>query len=71
MYAARERRRILNEVTLLKKLGHPNLIAFYGAWVNRETEKVVFITELMSSGTLKEFCSKYPISARQIKKYCR
>ena len=33
--------------------------------------QVVFITELMSSGTLKEFCSKYPISLRQIKKYCR
>ena len=71
MYAPKERKRILNEVTLLKKLSHPNLIAFYGAWVNKESEKVVFITELMSSGTLKEFCAKYPISCRQIKKYCR
>lgn len=71
MYGPRERKRILNEVTLLKKLHHPNLISFYGAWVNKESEKVVFITELMSSGTLKEFCSKYPISCRQIKKYCR
>ena len=111
MYGQRERKRILNEITLLKKLSHPSLIAFYGAWVNRESEKVVFITgawvgwlgcggspqppfrctpliscrrsftptpapppphaELMSSGTMKEFCSKYPISLKQIKKYCR
>jgi hypothetical protein len=26
-------------------------LQFYGAWWNREAEKVVFITELMSSGT--------------------
>ena len=54
MYGPRERKRILNEITLLKQLSHQNLIAFYGAWVNKEKEKVVFITELMSSGTLKE-----------------
>ena len=47
MYGPRERKRILNEVTLLKKLAHPNLISFYGAGVNKESEKVVFITELM------------------------
>lgn len=48
---------VLNEITLLKQLRHANLIAFYGAWVNKEAEKVVFITELMSSGTLKECVS--------------
>jgi len=67
----KELRRILNEMTLLKTLAHPHLIAFYGAWWNKEAEKVVFITELMSSGTLREFCSKYPINCRQIKRYTR
>jgi serine/threonine protein kinase len=67
----KELRRILNEMTLLKTLAHPNLITFYGAWWNKEADKVVFITELMSSGTLREFCSKYPINLRQIKRYCR
>ena len=39
-YQTKERRRILNEVTLLKKLHHPNLIAFYGAWVKKDPDKV-------------------------------
>lgn len=50
---ARDKKRILNEMKLLKTMQHPCLITFYGAWVNKETEKVVFITELMSSGTLR------------------
>jgi hypothetical protein len=50
----KDKRRILNEMTLLKTLQHPCLIEFYSAWVNKEAEKVVFITELMSSGTLRE-----------------
>lgn len=53
-YNAKERKRILNEVTLLRKLDHKNLIRFFGAWINKEKEQVVFVTELMSSGTLKE-----------------
>lgn len=67
----RERKRIMNEVSLLRTLSHPHLISFYGAWVNKEHEKVVFVTELMSSGTLKEFTAKYPIPLKQIKRYCR
>jgi WNK lysine deficient protein kinase len=73
-YGQRERKRIMNEVTMLRTLSHPNLISFYGAFVkkdNKEDEKVVFITELMSSGTLKDFCNKYPIPLKQIKRYCR
>ncbi len=63
--------RILNEIALLKQLQHTNLIAFYGAWVSKDKDKVVFITELMSSGTLKEFCTRYPISCSKIKTYCQ
>lgn len=70
-YGQRERKRIMNEVMLLRTLLHPNLISFYGGWVNKEAEKVVFITELMSSGTLKEFCTKYPIPLKQIKRYLK
>ena len=73
-YGQRERKRIMNEVTMLRTLSHPNLISFYGAFVkkdSKEDEKVVFITELMSSGTLKDFCNKYPIPLKQIKRYCR
>lgn len=53
-YHHKERKRILNEVALLKRLVHTNLIKFFGAWINKEKEQIIFVTELMSSGTLKE-----------------
>jgi hypothetical protein len=53
-----ERVRIVNEVRLLERLHHPNIISFHGSWVNRETEKVIFVTEILSSGTLKSFVTK-------------
>jgi WNK lysine deficient protein kinase len=70
-YGQKERKRIMNEIMLLRTLSHGNLISFYGGWVNKDAEKVIFVTELMSSGTLKEFAAKYPIPLKQIKRYCR
>jgi hypothetical protein len=53
-----ERTRIVNEVRLLERLHHPNIISFHGSWVHRETERVIFVTEILSSGTLKSFVQK-------------
>ena len=41
----------MHEVRLLEQLDHGNIISFFGSWVNREREEVVFITEILSSGT--------------------
>eukprot|EP00814_Leptocylindrus_danicus_P006809 CAMPEP_0116013304 /NCGR_PEP_ID=MMETSP0321-20121206/5650_1 /TAXON_ID=163516 /ORGANISM="Leptocylindrus danicus var. danicus, Strain B650" /LENGTH=837 /DNA_ID=CAMNT_0003482835 /DNA_START=24 /DNA_END=2538 /DNA_ORIENTATION=+ len=53
--------RIINEVRLLEKLNHSNIISFHGSWVNREKETVIFVTEIMSSGTLKMFMKKVQV----------
>lgn len=53
--------RIINEVRLLEKLDHKNIISFYGSWVNREKEQVIFVTEILSSGTLKSFIKKVQV----------
>lgn len=45
---------MLKEIKFLSSLRHENLIKLYGAWMNEPRTKVVFVTELMSSGTLKE-----------------
>lgn len=50
-----ERKRIKTEVKLLKDLEHPNVIKYHNSWVNREREEIVFVTEIMSSGSLKEY----------------
>lgn len=49
-----EKKRIMNEVRLLQNLEHKNLVQFHGSWVNREREEVIFVTEIMQSGSLME-----------------
>ena len=63
-----ERSRIVNEVRLLERLHHNNIISFYGSWVNRELEQVVFVTEILSSGTLKSFINKVQVIRWKIAK---
>jgi len=67
-----EKARIINEVKLLDKLEHENIIDFYGSWVNREREQVIFVTEIMNSGSLKSFINKVQIIRwKIIKRWCR
>lgn len=66
-----EKSRVISEIKLLESLQHPNIISFYSSWFNREKEKVVFITELMTSGTLNQFVKKRPIRWRIIKRWAK
>ncbi len=63
-----ERQYIVNEVRLLEKLNHSNIISFHGSWVNRELEQVIFVTEILSSGTLKSFINKVQVIRYKIAK---
>jgi WNK lysine deficient protein kinase len=42
------------EVKLLRDIEHKNVIKYYNSWVDREKEQIIFTTEIMSSGSLKE-----------------
>lgn len=46
----KDRDRVREEITILKKMDHPNIIRCTSAWVDRKTNNVNFITELMTSG---------------------
>jgi WNK lysine deficient protein kinase len=50
-----ERKRIKTEVKILKDIDHKNIIKYYSSWVDREKEQIIFITEIMSHGSLKEY----------------
>ena len=63
-----ERNRIVNEVRLLERLHHQNIISFHGSWVNRERQEVNFVTEILSSGTLKSFIDKVQVIRWKIAK---
>ncbi|KAI9023680.1 putative serine/threonine-specific protein kinase pkpA Phycomyces blakesleeanus [Phycomyces nitens] len=60
-----------HEIDILKSVRHPNIITFHDAWYN-ETE-FVFITELMTSGTLREYIRKLtPLpNIKIVKRWCR
>lgn len=49
-----ERKRIKTEVKLLRDIEHEHVMKYYNSWVDREKEQIVFVTEIMSSGSLKE-----------------
>lgn len=41
------------EIEILKRVRHPNIIQFHDCWFQKS--EFVFITELMTSGTLREY----------------
>lgn len=46
--------RLYAEVHLLKTLKHKNIITFYNSWVDSENGNMNFITEIFTSGTLRQ-----------------
>jgi WNK lysine deficient protein kinase len=46
--------RLFSELHLLKTLKHKNIIKFYNSWVDTHNQNVNFITEIFTSGTLRQ-----------------
>ena len=51
--AEKERQRILDEIRILERVEHPRVLQFHHAWVAVDQMSYNFITEMMTSGTLK------------------
>lgn len=65
--------RISKEVTLIRELKHDNIIRFVNGWHNKEKDEVVFITEMVTGGSLRSYIRsiiKHPI-LRVIKGWCK
>ncbi|KAI8604297.1 kinase-like domain-containing protein [Dissophora ornata] len=58
------------EVEILKRVRHPNIINFHDCWYSNT--EFIFITELMTSGTLREYIRKlqHP-NVKVVKRWCR
>lgn len=56
-YSKAERARFKEEAEMLKQLQHPNIVKFHDSWEtrlpNKDKKRVILVTELMTSGTLK------------------
>ena len=46
-----------NEVKLLMKMRHPNIVAYHGSW--HEDRKGYILMEYATKGTLKELLDRY------------
>ncbi|KAF8725620.1 hypothetical protein HU200_020161 [Digitaria exilis] len=57
--------RLRSEVRLLKTLKHKNIIKFYNSWLDRKNNNINFITEVFTSGTLRQYGEK-PCSLTKI-----
>lgn len=61
---------LLDEIKILKRVCHPNIISLHDFWYTNN--EFVFITELMTSGTLREYIKKLQKpSLKVIKRWSR
>ena len=54
-----DRDRLFAEIRVLKQLKHKNIMTFFDSWLDTRTNTVNFITELFTSGTLRQ-CGPRP-----------
>ncbi|EEF29515.1 probable serine/threonine-protein kinase WNK5 [Ricinus communis] len=70
--SADELHRLYSEVHLLKNLKHESIIKFYSSWIDIDRRTFNFITEMFTSGTLREYRKKYQhVDIRAVKNWAR
>ncbi|KAG7019083.1 putative serine/threonine-protein kinase WNK4 [Cucurbita argyrosperma subsp. argyrosperma] len=64
--------KLYSEVLLLKSLRHENIIKFYNSWVDDKKKTVNIITELFTSGNLRQYRKKHKhVNMKAIKNWAR
>ncbi|KAJ8550744.1 hypothetical protein K7X08_000114 [Anisodus acutangulus] len=67
-----ELQRLYSEVHLLKELDHESIMKFHASWIDVEGRTFNFITEMFTSGTLREYRHKYRrVNIHAIKNWAR
>uniref|UniRef100_A0A6P3ZC30 non-specific serine/threonine protein kinase n=1 Tax=Ziziphus jujuba TaxID=326968 RepID=A0A6P3ZC30_ZIZJJ len=64
--------RLYCEIHLLKTLKHKNIMKFYTSWVDTANRNINFVTEMFTSGTLRQYRLKHKrVNIRAVKHWCR
>ncbi|KAK7258726.1 hypothetical protein RIF29_24308 [Crotalaria pallida] len=64
--------RLYCEIHLLKTLKHRNIMKFYTSWVDTSNRNINFVTEMFTSGTLRQYRLKHKrVNIRAVKHWCR
>ncbi|KAJ0253827.1 serine/threonine-protein kinase WNK9 [Hirschfeldia incana] len=72
LQSPQELERLYNEIHLLKTLKHKSIMKFYTSWVDTDNRNINFITEMFTSGTLRQYRLKHKrVNIRAVKNWCR
>lgn len=64
--------RLYSEVHLLKSLKHDNIVKFYNSWIDDRNKTINIITELFTSGSLRQYRRKHKkVDMKAIKGWAR
>ncbi|KAH7843520.1 hypothetical protein Vadar_017604 [Vaccinium darrowii] len=64
--------RLYCEIHLLKTLKHNNIMKFYTSWVDTANRRINFVTEMFTSGTLRQYRLRHKrVNLRAVKHWCR
>lgn len=67
-----ELQRLYSEVHLLSTLNHPSIIQFHTSWIDLRGRGFNFITEMFTSGSLRQYRKRYSrIDIRAVKRWAR
>ncbi|XP_052191320.1 probable serine/threonine-protein kinase WNK9 isoform X2 [Diospyros lotus] len=64
--------RLYCEIHLLKTLKHDNIMRLYTSWIDTSNRNINFVTEMFTSGTLRQYRLKHKrVNIRALKYWCR
>ncbi|XP_010488267.1 PREDICTED: serine/threonine-protein kinase WNK2 [Camelina sativa] len=65
-----ELEKFFREIHLLKTLNHQNIMKFYTSWVDTHNLSINFVTELFTSGTLRQLRHRR-VNIKAVKQWCK
>lgn len=72
LHSQQQLERLYSEVHLLSTLNHDSVIRFYTSWIDTNQRTFNFITELFTSGTLRQYREKHRrVNIQAIKRWSR
>ena len=53
-----DRARIKSEINIIKKLDNKNILTFVSAWIDKDSQQIHLITEMITGGSIRQFLKK-------------
>ncbi|KAK1374127.1 Non-specific serine/threonine protein kinase [Heracleum sosnowskyi] len=72
LHSPDELERLYSEINLLRTFKHQNIMKLFASWVDTAKRNINFVTEMFTSGTLRQYTHKHKkVNMRAVKNWCR